>query len=479
MKQARQKYLESHIPKNFIDCIDELENKVREGLFTAWSLANNDFQISCFWADESLPSNKKSEKKLEDILHPIFDLASLTKPLLINLYLRYLFKDDFLNKTQEPIVNLIQSERCDLGNKDLYNFFQNRNNVHFTLDSFLSHTSGAKSWHWMGSSVWRQKTTSHHSESHIFHTILDSKESHYKENVQINLNKKALDSLLSSQFGTTNYSDINYYILARLVEIIDIENDTWEKRIFFLNKYLHTNFMHASINSDYLNKCIPFYPYISSYNSEFSVQQIKNNPYGFVHDTNANILAFLGNSAQIVSGHAGLFGNICDVVKAVKMLSLSQQALKKSNTLKQRFIYGLDTPESKETSAGIKNWPIQYGDVYGHLGYTGTSFWLYNRVDKKFSEDFHILLTNRTSQRKKMGVDKCPRILIVSDIQNGKTHCFQIVDNLISSLLLTEAQEISLEYSGYSNRIWDTTVLRDLPNILDVRKFVAQKLWNI
>ncbi|WP_186648529.1 serine hydrolase [Fluviispira vulneris] len=480
MKKARQKYLEGFISKNIIKCLNELESNVEQGLFTAWSIGNNEFQVSCFWADEFKPSEVKSADGLSPSIHPTFDLASLTKPIFINLYLRYLLKNDFATLIHKPIKDLIKFEQCDIGNKDFYDFFNEPKNLHFTLDTFLSHRSGAKNWHWMGSSLWLQKATSHHKNANIYYSTLDIKDPLFQENVLANLNKKAINDLNDQNFSLTIYSDINYYILARIIEMIDDKNETWEKRLFFLNNYLDTAFSHASINSSYLKNCVPYFPYISSYNSELATHQFKSFNYGSVHDSNANILSALGEKSNIVSGHAGLFGSISDVAKAVSALSRSQYLLQNSSAKeKNRFIAGLDTPETKKTSAGIKNWPIQFGDVFGHLGYTGTSFWFYNQLNKKVSENYHILLTNRTSERKKMGVLKCPRILIVSEIKRNTTQYFQIIDKEISLIPFSEVNDLCQELSEYSHRIWDTSVLRSYPDMAKIRKSVAHKLWDI
>jgi CubicO group peptidase (beta-lactamase class C family) len=116
--------------------------------------------------------------------------------------------------------------------------------------------------------------------------------------------------------------------------------------------------------------------------------------WGEVHDGNAY---FLGGAA----GHAGLFANARDT------LSMAQQFLAESSKLltpatcklfRTNMTEGLEESrslawqlaETKESTAGLDLPP----DSFGHTGFTGTSLW----IDPEHRRVF-ILLTNRTHAR--------------------------------------------------------------------------------
>lgn len=77
----------------------------------------------------------------------------------------------------------------------------------------------------MGSALWLQKSTSHHPDPNIFYSHLNLKDKKYKEIVQSNLNSSAIKHLINGKIGETTYSDINYYILARLIESLFLKGN--------------------------------------------------------------------------------------------------------------------------------------------------------------------------------------------------------------------------------------------------------------
>ncbi len=113
---------------------------------------------------------------------------------------------------------------------------------------------------------------------------------------------------------------------------------------------------------------------------------------GEVDDDNAWI-------AGGVAGHAGLFGTADAVGRLLAALlaadraheggGLFDQALVKMfwhSGARQRWALGFDTPSGKDSSAGSRFPP----DSVGHLGFTGTSFWIHRR-----RQLIVVLLTNR------------------------------------------------------------------------------------
>lgn len=103
---------------------------------------------------------------------------------------------------------------------------------------------------------------------------------------------------------------------------------------------------------------------------------------GKVHDPNAfNLNTF--------TSHAGLFGTIDGLARTLLGFDKKYNLLEKFKTRsKTRFHFGFDTVENPEqTLAGTGCSEL----TFGHLGFTGTSFW----IDPKLKRG-HIILTNAT-----------------------------------------------------------------------------------
>ncbi|MGI9067199.1 MAG: serine hydrolase domain-containing protein [Pyrinomonadaceae bacterium] len=116
--------------------------------------------------------------------------------------------------------------------------------------------------------------------------------------------------------------------------------------------------------------------------------------WGEVHDGNAN---FLGG----VAGHAGLFSAATETLVLANQFLAEQSRLLKAQTcvlFSQNLTEGLEEARSigwqlaatKDSAAG----PDLPADSFGHSGFTGTSCWLDSHNQRVF-----ILLTNRTHAR--------------------------------------------------------------------------------
>jgi len=121
----------------------------------------------------------------------------------------------------------------------------------------------------------------------------------------------------------------------------------------------------------------------------------KQTAHGYVHDENANLLGG-------ISAHAGLFSNAEDLGKYGQMLlddgivgekKILDKDLIFSFTSRQSTVddanrgYGWDRPDRDGTSSAGDYFSDK---TFGHLGYTGTSFW----IDPE-QELIIVLLTNR------------------------------------------------------------------------------------
>lgn len=116
--------------------------------------------------------------------------------------------------------------------------------------------------------------------------------------------------------------------------------------------------------------------------------------WGEVHDGNAH---FLGGAA----GHAGLFSTAAETLRLAEQFLARRTRLLKSETcelFRTNMTEGLNEARSlawqlaatPESTAGPRLAP----DSFGHLGFTGTSCWI-----EPASETVFILLTNRTHAR--------------------------------------------------------------------------------
>ena len=136
----------------------------------------------------------------------------------------------------------------------------------------------------------------------------------------------------------------------------------------------------------------------------------KKPAHGYVHDENANLIGG-------VSAHAGLFSNAEDLGKYGTMLlnhglvnnkELLDRELINLFTARQSTVdeanrgYGWDRPDRDGTSSAGDYFSDK---AFGHLGYTGTSFW----IDPE-QQLIVVLLTNRVHPtREKPGIKQVRR----------------------------------------------------------------------
>jgi CubicO group peptidase (beta-lactamase class C family) len=116
--------------------------------------------------------------------------------------------------------------------------------------------------------------------------------------------------------------------------------------------------------------------------------------WGEVHDGNAH---FLGGAA----GHAGLFSNAWETLRLASQFLAGHTELLEPDTcalfranltagLEEARSFAWQLAETKDSTAGASLSP----DSFGHLGFTGTSCWI-----DPVRERTYILLTNRTHAR--------------------------------------------------------------------------------
>ncbi|WP_245541969.1 glycoside hydrolase family 3 N-terminal domain-containing protein [Proteiniphilum acetatigenes] len=198
--------------------------------------------------------------------------------------------------------------------------------------------------------------------------------------------KEIIDTPLSRK-GSYRYSCLNFMLLKEAIESVSGTD---------LDTYVKQNFYHklgASTTTFQPLKYIPLERIPATEDDPFFRKQ---HVRGYVHDEGA---ALFGG----ISGNAGLFSNANDLVKIYQMWLnggeyggeryLSEETVRLFTTTKSsisRRGLGFDKPDPTNryspTSPGT---PIE---VYGHTGFTGTSFWIdptYNMI--------YIFLSNRVN----------------------------------------------------------------------------------
>ncbi|MBB1094463.1 beta-lactamase family protein [Rhodopseudomonas palustris] len=276
----------------------------------------------------------------------VFDLASLTKPLVTSLSMLALLEDNNINIDQN-ITDFFKLSTPD--------------KKKITLFHLLTHSSG-----------------------------LPAHRPYYKKLLSLSCEKR-MDSLMEwilgenllFQPGSENiYSDLGFMLLGKIIEKVSGHSldEYWQSKIA-QPLYLENDLFFASKQKN------EYRVYAATGECSWS----KTRLYGKVNDDNCRALGG-------VAGHAGLFGTAKAVLTMGENIllqyrgrrhhcSYSSQTLRTAlNRRKGNWRFGFDTP-----SAGLSSSGNCYSDLsIGHLGFTGTSFW----IDLQ-REIVIVLLTNR------------------------------------------------------------------------------------
>ncbi len=281
----------------------------------------------------------------------IFDLASLTKPLATTLAVTKMMEKD---KTllDQSIGNILK-------------VFKNTDKAEITIEMLLRHTSGFPA-----------------------HRKFFTQVKKVKKNPQSRLRQLLVNEPLVNPIGKKEvYSDLGFMVLAWIIEILTHQG---------LDKFVF-NQVYRPLGINHLF-FIPFekrIQLIEQYAEKLVATQDcswrKKLLFGEVDDENAW-------AAGGVEGHAGLFGDAISVFTLCSELMaalLNRPTKVLSSTILNRLVQkkqgndkvaGFDTPSKVNSSSGH----FFSESSIGHLGFTGTSFWM----DPKTSL-IVILLTNR------------------------------------------------------------------------------------
>ncbi|MCS6873810.1 MAG: beta-lactamase family protein [Pyrinomonadaceae bacterium] len=335
-----------------------LEAKISEGLFpSAVYLVAQRGKIK--FAD-SLGYSVIEPEKISASLKTIYDLASLTKPLVVGLLCALLLERNEI-RLEDRLANYFSK-------------FDTEDKRQITVRHLLTHTTGFRSWM-------------------PFYLLANSRD----DILRIIASEK-----LAAPFGTkVIYSDLNFIVLANLLELIyekpleeivksEIISPLELERTFFNPPKQFIRRIAASEKGNQYERqvCLEQGYLISQQQEAFFRNYVI---WGEVHDGNC---WFMGG----VSGHAGLFSCIFETMKIAQQFLPEETLILKPETCR---LFRLDLTEELNESRSIsfqlaktKN-SVAYGVLssgsFGHLGFTGTSLWIDPRRCAVF-----ILFTNRT-----------------------------------------------------------------------------------
>jgi len=313
-------------------------------------------------------------EKIEANFETIYDLASLTKPLVTGLI----------------CAMLVESDEIHLSDKiaKYFSGFATEEKREITIENLVTHTSGFKGWKPF---------------------YLSDTEGSAKETVRSQILVEPLEYAVDSKVV---YSDFNFILLGFLIEkIYGSPLDKIAQKLIFEPLKLRNTFFNppdhlrkeiaASEKGNEFEKdtCLDL-GYIEPSTSEEISDKSYKSPFredviwGEVHDNNCY---FMGG----VAGHAGLFSNVGETLKMAQQFLHQSSGLLKPETcklLKKNFTpklnqarsFSFQLAETKDSTAS----ETLDKNSFGHLGFTGTSVWIEPNKQRIF-----ILLTNRTHNR--------------------------------------------------------------------------------
>lgn len=294
-------------------------------------------------------------------LQTIYDLASLTKPLITGLLCARMVEREELKLDRAVASYLPEFDQLD------------KNEI--TIRQLLTHTSGLPAWR------------------PLYLLTNDAKDGV--------LPAIAAEPLQYKPGERVVYSDLGFIVLGFLLQRMSGRalNDLAHEQIFGPLNLRQTFFNPAAVTRTGVAACETG----NAYERDMCERDFAGRSYGGwrneiiwgqVHDGNA---FFLGGFA----GHAGLFSSAGDTLRLANQFIREQSKLLKPETcelfrlnmtegLNQARSFAWQLASTKDSTAG----PDLPSDAFGHTGFTGTSCW----VDAARQRVF-ILLTNRTHVR--------------------------------------------------------------------------------
>jgi CubicO group peptidase (beta-lactamase class C family) len=296
-------------------------------------------------------------EKIPAKVDTIYDVASLTKPLITGLL----------------VAKLVEKSEVGLGDRigDILPEFYLSSNAEITVDRLLLHTSGLPPWR-------------------PFYLLVDDPSE---------ISREIASMMIPEGQEPVTYSDLNFITLAAIVErasggdLSDISEEVIFDPLHLthsllrpLSRFPVVEIAASELGNEHEKRTCREMGYEAP-DDKFRDYQI----WGEVHDGNA---WFMGGMA----GHAGLFSTAEEVFRIALQFLPEYTTLLKPETCKlfrTNFTQGMnearsfafELAETSKSTAGDNMSP----ESFGHLGFTGTSLWIDPVRDRVF-----ILLTNRT-----------------------------------------------------------------------------------
>jgi serine-type D-Ala-D-Ala carboxypeptidase len=302
----------------------------------------------------------------------LFDLASLTKPIATAMAVLSLLQQDRI-KLEQPLGEIIGQ-------------FQKTSKAGIQIRHLLAHNSGLPAY------------------QPYFLKISEVTPSERKHMLQKLLIEEPMISDIGAQ---TIYSDIGFMILEWVVETFSAMP---------LDQFIYQAVYHPLEigNLFYVKTGAPFSK------MEFAATEVCSWRgrliQGEVHDENAYVMGG-------VAGHAGLFGTTESIHEILSLLLGVYRGEKRHRVFRQDLVHlfltpqhgaqralGFDTPSEIGSSCGNL---FNKDQTVGHLGFTGTSFWM----DLQQSIII-ILLTNRLHPTRKNEEIKTFRPMVHDAVMN-------------------------------------------------------------
>jgi CubicO group peptidase (beta-lactamase class C family) len=280
----------------------------------------------------SLPDSPKVQT------NTIYDLASLTKPLVTVSSLLLLVQEERLDLSQALDTLLEETKNSPLGQ--------------ICIQDLLSHQSGLPAWR-----PFYQE----------FSPVLPTESECRQPRMQAVLERILKEPIDRASSSTSVYSDLGYMVLGFVIERVTGQSlaDFSRHNLFHPLQADELVFGIYDVSEDVLGQIAP----------------TEEDPWrgrllqGEVHDANAAAL-------EGIAGHAGLFGTaeaVGRITKAWLDSYLGKPSIFRHESVRQfvnaqpgtSWALGWDTP-SQPSSSGQWFSP----QSFGHLGFTGTSIWI-------------------------------------------------------------------------------------------------------
>jgi len=316
-----------------------------------------------------------THKQPTDPFSHVYDLASVTKVAATTLAVMKLYDEGNID-LQAPLSRYLVE-------------FEGKGKDHLRVINLLQHNAGLPAWvpFWQQTVKNGQRLPGYFSEHPTpLYCVELGPGLYLRKDVPESVWQQIVDQPVKPNAGVV-YSDLGMIIMGKIVErITGMRLDDYLAQTF----YRPMGMDHTTYNPALTCKAYDCPPTVED--AKFRFQRVA----GYVND---ECSAIMGG----VTGHAGLFSNAYDLAKLGLMLMQGGQYggkcylnpttidyFTKATLPNSRRGLGWDKPDLRK---GVVNPASAYcsPQTFGHLGFTGTSFWVdpVNRL-------VFVLLTNRT-----------------------------------------------------------------------------------